>query len=122
MTGGERVRAALISGSPMTSAGTKVRQDAADEEDEYPFIIFRRTEVERQRGVGGELLATRETFQVECWGENRAASDTLEAEAVSALEATGLYPDGNEPDGLDPDVRVRAAVFTVDVWTTPEIA
>jgi len=121
VTGGERVRAALIGGSPLTSAGTKVRQDAADEQDDYPFIIFRRTEVDRQRGLVGELLAVRETFQVECWGENREASDVLEAEAVSTLEAAGLYPDGNEPDGLDPEVRVRAAVFSVDVWTTPDI-
>lgn len=122
MTGGERIRAALTSGSPdPTDAGTRARQDAADESDVYPFIIFRRTDVDRQRGIGGELLALRETFQVECWGETRAQSDDLETQAVAALEAAGFYPDGNEPDGLDPEVKVRAAVFMVDVWTTPEI-
>ncbi len=119
MTGGELIRAALTSGSPdPTGAGTKVRQDAADENDDYPFIIFRRVAVDRLRGLNGELHATKETFQVECWGETRAQSDDLEAQAVAALESAGYYPDGNEVDGLDPDVKVRAAVFAVDIWTT----
>ena len=40
---------------------------------------------------------------------------------LDRLQADGLYSDGNEPDGLDPEVKVRAAVFLVDVWTTPAI-
>lgn len=122
MTGGEQIRAALIAGSPLpTSAGLKCRQDAADEQDDEPFIIFRRYAVERQRGLLGEILAIKETFYVECWGETREQSDQLEAEALAALQAASLFSDGNEPDGLDPDVKVKAAVFAVDVWTTPEI-
>lgn len=120
MTGGERLRAALIA-APATSAGSRVRQDAADQSDEYPFIIFRRVEVERLRGLDGTLHATKEIFHIECWGENRADSDTLEAEALAALQTAGLFSDGNEPDGLDPDVKVRAAVFLVDVWTASSL-
>lgn len=122
MTGGEIIRAALIAGSPLpTDAGLKVRQDAADEQDNEPFIIFRRVDVERQRGLDGTLLAMKETFNVECWGETRADSDALEYQAIAALNAAGRFCDGNEVDGLDPDVKVRAAVFAVDIWTTPEI-
>lgn len=118
MTGGEQLRAALTAASPNTDAGSRVRQDAADEDDQYPFIIFRRVSVERQRGLDGTLLAMRETFQVECWGQTREESDALEDQALEALQAAGLYADGNEVDGLDPEVKVRAAVFNVDVWTT----
>lgn len=118
MTPSETLMAALTAGSPTpVSDATEVRQDAADEEDAYPFIIFRRVAADRQRGIGGELLVTRTTFHVECWGTTRAESETLEAEAIAALEAAGIYPDGNEVDGLDPDVKVRAAVFAVDVWS-----
>lgn len=118
MTGGERLRAVLSAGAA-TSAGSKVRQDAADQDDEYPFIIFRRVAVERLRGIDGSLHATKETFHIECWGETRAESDTLEAQALAALQTAGLYADGNEPDGLDPEVKVRAAVFVIDLWTQP---
>ena len=117
MSGGEVIRAALIAGSPLTAAELKVRQDAADQDDAFPFIVFRRVNVERLRGLNGELHATRETFQIECWGETRAQSDLLEAEALNTLTTAGLYPDGNEVDGLDPEVLVKAAVFAVDVWS-----
>lgn len=118
MTGGEIIRAALTAGSPLpTAAGTKVRQDAADQDDTFPFIIFRRADVTRLRGLDGSLHTTKETFHVECWGENRAESDALEAQALAALHAAGQYPDGNDPDGIDPEVKVRAAVFLVDIWT-----
>lgn len=118
MTGGEQLRAAITAASPSTDAGSRVRQDAADEDDQYPFIIFRRVGVERQRGLDGTLFSMRETFQVECWGQTREESDALEQQAIEALQAAGLYADGNEVDGLDPEVKVRAAVFSIDVWTT----
>ncbi len=118
MTGGEVLYAALATGSPLpTDALDRVRQDAADEGDPFPFIVFRRVAVERLRGIDGSLHATHETFHVESWGETRAESDVLEAQAIAALEIAGLYPNGNEPDGIDPDVKVRAAVFEVDVWS-----
>lgn len=118
MTGGELIYAALATGSPLpTSVGIKVRQDAADEDDGYDFIIYRRVAVERQRGLDGTLLATRETFHIECWAKTRPEAEVIEAEAIAALTAAGYYPDGNDVDGIDPDVKVRAAVFVVDIWS-----
>lgn len=122
MTGGEILRAVLTAGSPLpTLAGLRVRQDAADETDDFPFVIFRRISVVRQRGLDNTVLAVCETFHVESWGETRAESDELETQVVAVLEASGYPPLDNEPDGLDPDVKVRAAVFAVDIWTTPQI-
>jgi len=118
MTGGEILRSVLGAGSPLpTGAAQRVRQDAADEQDQFPFIIFRRVEVFRDRGLDNTLLATKEVFHVECWGETRAESDVLEQEAIAALDAAGYPCDGNEPDGIDPDVKVRAAVFVVPIWS-----
>lgn len=118
MTPGEIIEAALNAGSPNPIAeATAIRQDAADEEDGYPFIIFRRASGEDLCGLDGSLHAVKTTFHVECWGETRAQSDVLETQAKAACRASGLYPSGNEVDGLDPDVKVRAAVFAVDVWS-----
>lgn len=116
--GGVAVRSALTSGSPYpTDAQDRVRQDAADQDDAYPFIIFRRVAIERLRGLDGSLHAILETFHVECWGETREQSDELEAQVVAALEAAGYYPGENDPDGIDPEVRVKAAVVAVDIWS-----
>lgn len=120
MSGGERLRAALVAGAG-TDAGARVRQDAADQEDAYPFIIFRRVEVDRLRGLDGSLHATKEIFHVECWGETRDQSDAIEAQALALLQTAGLYADGNEPDGLDPEVKVRAAVFELVIWTAASL-
>jgi hypothetical protein len=122
MTGGEIIRAVLTGGSPApTDAGDKVRQDAADQQDEVPYIIFRRVEVFRDRGIDGTLMAVRERFVIECWGAERSDSDMLEAQATAALQAATYYPEDNEVDGIDPEVKVMAAVFAVDVWTTPAV-
>lgn len=122
MSGGDIIRSVLATGSPLpTNAGDRIRQDAADESDEYPFIIFRRVDVERQRGLNGTLLAMCETFHVECWTEYREDADALQDQAIAALNAAGYFAGGNEPDGLDPDVKVRASVFLIAIWTTPQI-
>lgn len=116
MTGGQIISSVLATGLP-TDAGLRIRQDAADEEDILPFIIYRRVNVERLRGLDGSLHATRETFHIECWGLTRVACELLESQALLAFDAAGYYPDGNEPDGIDPEVKVRAAVFAVDIWS-----
>lgn len=122
MTGGEIIRSVLVTGSPYpTSAADKVRQDAANQKDVEPFVIFRRVKVTRTRGLDNTVLAVCEAFNVECWGMTRADSDQLEAEAIAALEAKGYLAEDNEPDGLDPEVVVKAAVFQVCIWTTPSI-
>lgn len=108
---------ALMGGSPPpTSAGDNVFYDQAPEKVPMKFIVCRRVSTYRDFGLDNTLLGTKETFHVECWGENRADSDDLQDEAVAALVAAGLPPSENEADGLDPTVFARAAVIVVDVW------
>jgi hypothetical protein len=116
MTGGEQIRAALIA-SGGTAAGSRVRQDMADERDELPFIIFRRFGYEYEKGLLGPPMAMRETMHIECWADTRAETDAMEAQVVARLLAANLYPGGGDTDGTDADVKVRAGTIMVDVWT-----
>lgn len=113
--GAEIVRDALVGGSPDPTFASAVRQDQADEGDEYPFIIFRRTFVERDFGLDNTLLGVRETYQIECWGDTREQEMVMETRVVDLLIAAGLPPKANDTDGLDPDMKVRAGVIVVDV-------
>jgi hypothetical protein len=115
MSGGTLLRA-VLTGSPGTSAGSRVRADAADEKDIYPFIIFRRTTVDRIYGLDNTRLGVREDFSIECWGDTPAAAQALEAEVVAALAAADLPVNPNDPDGNDPMVGVNAAVVNVSIW------
>lgn len=116
MGGWEEVRSVLISSSPQTLAADRIRIDSANEGDIYPLVIGRRVDVTREHGLDNTLLSHRETYLLECWGEDRDEAATLEAEVIDALYAAGMPPDDNGPDGVDPVVDVRAGVVYVTVW------
>jgi hypothetical protein len=119
VSGGTQLRA-ILTGSPLaTSAGDKVRPDMVDERDRVPFIIFRRTQVERIYGLDNTVLATREDFDIECWGDTPSKAQDLEAEVVAALAAAGIPVNPNDPDGNDPVVGVNAVVVRVSLWVDP---
>lgn len=119
MSGGTQLRA-ILTGSPLaTSAGDKVRPDAIDEKDKAPYIIFRRTQVERIYGLFNNVMATREDFDIECWADTPAQAQVLEAEVVAALAEAGIPVNPNDPDGNDPLVGVNAVVVRVSIWTDP---
>jgi hypothetical protein len=121
-TGWEQVVAALTTGSPTpTSAGEKIRVDAAIDTDAYPFIVGHSVAVERIFGLDNTLMAKKQTYHLECWGETREQANQLEEEVVTALIAAGLIPDANGPDGMDPTVDVRCADVFVPTWITPEV-
>jgi hypothetical protein len=113
--GAEILRDAITLGSPDPTYARAVRQDLADEADEFPYIVFRRIAVERDIGLDGTLLGVRETYHVECWGHNREEEMVLENRVVDLLLAAHLPPRSNDTDGLDPSMLVRAGVIVVDV-------
>ena len=121
MTGGEQIRAALTAGLG-TMAGSRVRQDMADERDELPFIIFRRFGYKYETGLLGPPMAMQEVMHIECWADTRAQTDAMEAQVVAALLAANLFPLGGDTDGTDADVKVRAGTIMVDVWTLYPVA
>jgi len=116
MSAWDEIRPILINGSPITSAGDRVRIDSGNEGDEYPIVIGRSVAVKRSYGLDNTLLEKRETLSLECWGETREQASVLEGQVVALLEAAGLPPDENGPDGIDPTVDVRCCVVFVTVW------
>jgi hypothetical protein len=121
MSGWSQLRDVLLNGSPQTLAGQKIRQDAANDGDKYPFVIGRRVDVYREFGLDNTLLSVKEQYGLECWGETREQACALEDQAVALLIAAGLPPDPNGPDGLDPTVDVRCSVLYVSIWLDIEI-
>ena len=118
MTGGEVLREILAGPGPAypTAAGDNIRADLVEEKTPYPFAIFRRVSVDRDYGLDNTLLATKETFIIECWGETPAKAQALEAQVVNLLVTAGNPPSPNDPDALDPEVGVNAVTVRVDVW------
>ncbi|MCR5864652.1 DUF3168 domain-containing protein [Aquincola sp. J276] len=118
MTPAEELRQILASYAPLTAlCGDRIRVDLAREEDDYPFIVFKRVSFQRITGLDGSVHARRDTFQVECWAGSRAASSALAELADEALRAGELDPDESDPDSIDPEIGARAVVLNVDMWS-----
>lgn len=118
MSAADDLRTTLLAHAPLVAlVGQRVRQDMGAEKDAFPFVVFRQTADEPERGLDGSLHARREIFQVESWGETRAASATVHRLVEDALSAAGLWPTAADPDALDPDVGARAGVWNVEIWS-----
>lgn len=113
------LRAALLDNTDLVAiVGTKVRADQADDKDEFPYVIFRRTNVKRELGLDNTLLSREDVYEIECWHEQRLQADAMADLVVEALLAAGIVPDDNDPDALDPELVKRCAVVTCTVWAT----
>lgn len=113
------IKAALESHAPLAAAvGGRIRVDFAKEDDAYPFVVFKRSALEREKGIDGKVQATKETFEVEAWAHTRDGSISISELAMAALDAADLDPEEGQPDGVDPELRDRVTVLTVEVWTT----
>ena len=121
-TGWEQIVAALTTGSPSpTPAGERIYIDAANDEEPRPYVIGHSIGRNRTFGLDNTLLALKETFHLECWGETRELANQLADAVVEALLAAGLVPDDNGPDGMDPSFDVRCTDVYVPTWITPQV-
>lgn len=111
------LRAALVASTGLTAiVGARIRADQADEKDGFPYVIFRRTKVEREMGLDNTVLARSDVYEIECWHEQRLQADAMADLVVDALLAAGIAPDDNDPDAMDPELVKRCAVVTCSIW------
>ena len=85
--------------------------------DAYPFVVYKRSALDREKGLDGKVQAEMETFEIECWADTRDASVGISELAMAALDAADLDPEEAQPDGVDPELLKRATVLSVQVWT-----
>jgi hypothetical protein len=118
MSAAEDLRAALVAYAPLVSeVGDRVREDTGNEDDDYPFLVFRQTGNNPIRGLDGSLHARAEDFQIESWGATRAQSMAVHALVEEALLEADLECDPADPNAIDPDIGARAGVWNVRIWT-----
>ena len=97
--------------------GTRIRADLAKAEDDYPFVIFKRSDLDIGYHLDGSISYTYEEFEVECWGRSRSQAIDVFEQALGALHAAELEPRRGQPDGIDPELLERVNVITVEVWS-----
>lgn len=93
--------------------GTRIRADLARPDDDLPFVVFKRADLDIVAGMDGSLLGQAETFEVECWGARRSEAVNVAEQTILALAAAHLTPEKGSPDGIDPEQLDRVVVLTV---------
>lgn len=108
---------AALDAAPALAAlvGDRIRPDLAREGDAFPYIVFKRTSLQRHKGLDGTVLGTSEVFEVECWAVNRTDSAAVAEQALLALDAAQLDADEALPDGIDPEFLDRVTVIVVNI-------
>lgn len=110
------VQAALDAHAPLVAqVGARIWPDLAQEGAAYPLIVFKRTSLQRIKGLAGVTLGQIETFAIECWAHTRGESVALSELALDALDAAGLSAESAEPDGIDPELLDRVTVLSVEI-------
>ena len=116
MSAAEELREVLTGDAGLAAMVTAVRADLAVETDGYPFVVFKRVGIEPLFGLDNTLHLTKETFQVECWGEHRSQSSDVAELVIAALIVAGMPPSPSDPDAIDPEIGARAVVLNVEIW------
>lgn len=84
----------LLKSDPGVKAivGDKVYPELADDEAAEPYVVFRESEAEAPRDLGGRVISRRHAFEIECWTYTYDAAGELAAAVKKAI--TGENDEG----------------------------
>lgn len=93
----------------------KVSADRVEQGATRPFIVYTRTETDRQKTLDGTVVGVLVTLSLECWGDNRVQAAAVAEAAEAALELAH-HTVANRDSGHDPDLDLMQAQLTVQWW------
>lgn len=110
------LRALLVADSTVAAlVGNRVSADHIDQAAARPFVVYRRTDTERQYTLSGELAGAVATITVQCWAETRLQADEL-AEACEVCFLLNQRPTTGREADSDPELDLYVTQFTVSWW------
>lgn len=111
-----QLRAALLAHAPLVAlVADRVAQDRVEADVARPFVVYTAGDVLVERGLGGEVLGTREQFNVQCWADSRLAAVAVADAAEAAIEAAGHRVTGRSTN-YDEELDLEAEMLNVDWW------
>jgi len=111
-----QLQAALLAHAPLTAlVADRVAQDFVEAGVARPFVVYTAGEVLVERGLGGEILSTREAFSLQCWADSRLAAVAVADAAEAAVEAAGHRVTGRSTS-YDEELDLESEILNVDWW------
>lgn len=110
------LRALLVADSTVTAlVSGRVSADNIEQTADRPFVVYRRTDTERQYTLSGELAGTMATVLVQCWGESRLQADEV-ADACEVCFLLHQRPTTAREADSDPELDLYVTQFAVTWW------
>lgn len=110
------LRALLLAEAEVaTLVGTRISADNIDQNAGRPFVVYRRTDTERQYTLSGDLVGSMATVLVQCWAESRLQADAV-ADACEASLLVDQRATTNREADSDPELELYVTQFAVTWW------
>lgn len=107
------LRALLVTDSTVTAlVAGRVSADNIEQTASRPFVVYRRTDTDRQYTLTGELAGEDATITVQCWAETRLQADEV-AEACEVCFLLNQRPTTGREADSDPELDLYVTQFTV---------
>ena len=110
------LRAALAGNAGVAAlVAGRITADRMEEGAVRPFVVFSRAATDNQYGLDGTVLASRITFDLQCWADTRASAEAV-ANAVDAVLLADQRPVISRTSGYDANLDLEATLLTVEWW------
>lgn len=116
MSAATDLRAALASYTALVAlVADRIAQDFVEPNTARPYLAYTAGELQTERGMGGDVLSTRQPFALQCWADNRLAAVAVADAAEDAIEAAGQRV-SSRTTGYDDELDLECEILNIDWW------
>ncbi len=111
------LRALLVADGPTAAlVGTRVSADRIEQGAVRPFVVFARTSSLPITTIGGVVLRTMVSLDVQCWADTRAGADALGDAVTTAVRGVISQTVPGRSAVYDSDLDLHGTVLNVNWW------
>lgn len=97
-------------------AAGRIAQDRAEQGWPAPFVIYSRTDTDKQTTLDGAVIAAKVTLDLQCWADTREAADALADACEAAIDGGADGSVTGRATAYDSDLDLEATTLVVEWW------
>ena len=111
------LRALLVAdGTTAALVGARVSADRMEQGAVRPFVVFARTASLPVTTIGGVVLKTQASIDVQCWAKTRAGADALADAVTTAIRGVVRQTVPGRSAVYDTDLDAHGTILNVNWW------
>ena len=116
MSAETEMRALLVADAAVAAlVADRISADRIEQGSQRPFVVFTRTNTNREKTLDGTIVGVLVSMVVQCWADTRQAADAL-ADAVQDVIEEQYHTVSSRESDYDGDLDLEAAMLSVEWW------